>query len=152
MLFASSELRRDAGLSVRLKTSGSLESFVIQRRQPENGGGNRSLKAPDRRLPAARLDKPRQTASARRESCAWVISVEALHPLPEAKERSDADWRITQRCHHVRPQVAINRNAWSQSIAIAGRDRPARALQTLKYLSRIAKAKAEGVKKGRKSR
>jgi hypothetical protein len=60
-----------------------------------------------------------------------------IAPLPVEKEQSHADSRSPNGARHPRPQagrdrpewvVAINRNAWSQSIGIAGRDYPVRAL------------------------
>ncbi len=70
--------------------------------------------------------------------CAWVISVQACL-APVEREPSHADSRITQRRPSPHPQagrdrpewvVAINRNARSQSIGIAGRDHPVCALRT----------------------
>jgi hypothetical protein len=69
-----------------------------------------------------------RTASARRESCAWIISVQALPPERKPCRFADPPTAPTPVHRLVAiVVVAINRNAWSQSIGIAGRDRPVRA-------------------------
>src|SRR6202035_1392633 len=83
-----------------------------------------------------RLDMP----AADSLSTSWILRMgnlgPGIAPLPVQKERVMPIRGSPNGARHPRPQagrdrpewvVAINRNAWSQSIGIAGRDHPVRA-------------------------
>src|SRR3984893_8260791 len=80
----------------------------------------------------------RHVAATRRVSCAWVISVQPS-PLPLKGYLAMPILRPPNGAVYTRPQpgrdrpewvVAINRNQWSQSIGISGRNQPVRADST----------------------
>ena len=97
------------------------DAFPSGRRAHPEAGGN------------LRWTCRRPTASARRGSCAWVISLQAC-PAPSWKRSEAMPIRGSPNgARYPRPQagrdrpewlVAINRNAWSQSIGTPGRNHP----------------------------
>ena len=82
----------------------------------------------------------RHEASARRVSCAWVISVQAC-PAPSQREPRQCRFadHPTAPVTPVHSLVAIARNGWSRSIGTPGRNQ----LESVVAISRCAQSRAD---------